>query len=364
MPFKGGATIIEEHEEQKKERRKLWRKKGPMRRFAFGGAKGVLIVLVLEYLVFPQIAGARKDIHVLSTVNIAWIGLGIALEVAALVAYAKLTEAMLPKGAISFSKIFRIDLAALATSHIIPAGTAGGTGLSIRLMTNVGARTTDAAFAIATQGIGSAVVLNAILWVALIVSIPLHGLSASYAIAVGLGLFVFTFFILTVIALTRGEDRIARIIVRLSEHIKFIRVEKLMPILARVALRIKDLESNPDLLRRAVIFAFFNWILDAASLWVFMAAFGYYVNPDALLVSYGLANVLAAIPITPGGLGVIEGVLTSTLVGFGSPRAIAILGVIGYRLINFWLPIPIGGLVSLGLGKGPVTLDDQEDTQG
>lgn len=363
-PFTGGATTIEEHEEheeQQKERRKLWRKKGPLRRFAFGGAKGVLIALVLEYLVFPQIAGARKAIHVLSTVNIAWIGLGIALEVAALLAYAKLTEAMLPKGVISLSKIFRIDLASLATSHIIPAGTAGGTGLSIKLMTNVGARATDAAFAIATQGIGSAVVLNAILWIALIVSIPLHGLSASYAIAVGLGLFVFTFFILTVIALTKGEDRIARIIVRLSERIKFVRVEKLIPILTRVALRIKDLESNPELLRRAVIYAFFNWILDAASLWVFMAAFGYYVNPDALLVSYGLANVLASIPITPGGLGIIEAVLTSTLVGFGSPRAIAILGVIGYRLINFWLPIPIGGLFSLGLGKGPLTQRDQED---
>jgi len=45
-----------------------------------------------------------------------------------------------------------------------------------------------------------------------------------------------------------------------------------------------------------------------------------------LLVAFGLANVLAAIPITPGGLGVVEAVLTSTLVGFGTPSAVAILG--------------------------------------
>src|SRR5205823_13011754 len=78
-----------------------------------------------------------------------------------------------------------------------------------------------------------------------------------------------------------------------------------------------------------------------------VAAFGVRVSPDSLLVSYGLANVLAAIPITPGGLGVVEAILTSTLVGFGVPRGVAILGVIGYRLVNFWLPIPVGGVAYL-----------------
>ena len=65
-------------------------------------------------------------------------------------------------------------------------------------------------------------------------------------------------------------------------------------------------------------------------------------------MAYGLANVLAVIPITPGGLGVIEATLTSVLVGFGTPRGVA-TGVIAYRLVNFWLPIPLGGLAYLSL---------------
>jgi uncharacterized membrane protein YbhN (UPF0104 family) len=96
-----------------------------------------------------------------------------------------------------------------------------------------------------------------------------------------------------------------------------------------------------------------NWLLDAASLWVFIAAFGHRVSIDGLLVAYGLANVLAAIPLTPGGLGVVEAVLTSTLVGFDTPRGIAVLGVLSYRLVNFWLPIPIGGLAFLSLQVDP-----------
>ena len=90
-------------------------------------------------------------------------------------------------------------------------------------------------------------------------------------------------------------------------------------------------------------------VADAASLWVFIAAFHRYVSPIDLLVAYGLANVLAVIPITPGGLGVVEGVLIPTLHGFHVPSKVALLGVLGYRLVNFWLPIPVGGATYVSL---------------
>ena len=325
--------------------------KFPLRRFAIRGIKGTLALLILEYLVLPQLAGVRKSLHVLADANFAWIGTGFILELAALVAYAKLTQSVLPNGHIKLSKIFKIDLVSLAFSHVIPAGSAGGTGVSLRLFSTSGVRATDAGFAIALQGIGSAVVLNIILWLALLVSIPLRGFNPLYAIAAGLGVLVVGAFFVLVILFTRGEERVARLLNTITAKIKFIPRDRVLAILARVAGRIGELGSHPELLRSAIIYASLNWLLDAASLWAFMAAFGYFVSPDALLVSYGLANVLAAIPITPGGLGVIEGVLTSTLVGFGSPRAIAILGVIGYRLVNFWLPIPTGGLLYLSMKR-------------
>jgi hypothetical protein len=46
---------------------------------------------------------------------------------------------------------------------------------------------------------------------------------------------------------------------------------------------------------------------------------------------------------------VVEAVLTSTLIGFGTPKGVAILGVISYRLVNFWLPIPLGGAAYVSL---------------
>jgi hypothetical protein len=66
-------------------------------------------------------------------------------------------------------------------------------------------------------------------------------------------------------------------------------------------------------------------------------------------VAYGLANILAVIPITPGGLGIIEGILIPALHGFGVPLDVAAPAVLGYRVVNFWLPIPVGGVSFLSL---------------
>ena len=68
--------------------------------------------------------------------------------------------------------------------------------------------------------------------------------------------------------------------------------------------------------------------------------------------------MLAAIPVTPGGLGVVEAVLVPSLVAFGATRGTAIVAVICYRLVNFWLPIPVGAGAYLSLrvaGDGQAT---------
>ena len=82
---------------------------------------------------------------------------------------------------------------------------------------------------------------------------------------------------------------------------------------------------------------------------MFLLAFGYRAGVDGLIVAFGLAYVLAAIPITPAGLGVVEATMIALLTFFGADRGIATLGVVSYRLINFWLPIPLGALAYLSL---------------
>ncbi len=310
----------------------------------------LITLLLIEYLVLPQLIGASKSLALLRQINLGYLALGIALEAASLVAYAQLTRSVLPQdSAPGLVTVLRMNLSTLAVSHVVPGGTIGGSALSFRLLTRFGVRSADAGFALAIQGIGSAVVLNVLLWLSLVVSIPLRGFNSLYVTAAIVGSILVGGFLALVILLTRGERRAAALLRSVARRLPFLDEDTVHRLVHRMAGQLRLLLSNRPLLIRAVGWATANWLLDAASLGVFLAAFGHVISPDGLLIAFCLANVLAAIPITPGGLGVVEAVLTPTLIGFGTPKSVAILGVISYRVFNFWLPIPAGGIAYVSL---------------
>jgi uncharacterized protein (TIRG00374 family) len=280
-----------------------------------------------------------------------WLLLASVLEIASIMAYTQLTRSVLPRGKPHprFDVLLRTQFSTLAVSHVVPGGTAAGGALGYRLLTGAGLSGTDTAFALATQGVGSAVVLNLLLWLGLVASIPLHGYNPLYGAAGLLGALLIAAFATVVVLLMRGEEGSVKVLRAAAARLPLLDPDQVVVITRRFAGRLRALIADRALVGGAIGWAAANWLLDAASLWVFVGAFGHWVRIDDLLVAYGLANVLAFLPITPSGLGVVEFVLTSTLVGFGTPRDIALLGVICYRVLNFWLPIPIGGLAYLSL---------------
>jgi len=86
-------------------------------------------------------------------------------------------------------------------------------------------------------------------------------------------------------------------------------------------------------------FASADLLFDLASLDLMFLAFRYQPGFGPLAVAYAAANIASAIPITPGGLGEIEVTLVAITVGFGAPSATAVLAVLGYRVVNYWLPL-------------------------
>ncbi len=312
----------------------------------------LLLFFVGEYILLPELASARKEFHQLSHLNFLWLILGALLEFASLAAYASLTHSVLSPGAPSRLRIFRINMWALAISHTLPGGTVPGTAASYRLFTEAGVPGSTAAFGLATQGIGSAVVLNIIFWLSLLISIPLNGYNPLYGFAAILGVLLLSIFGGLVFLLTRDEKQASSIVHKVAERVPFVKATTLTSLVNKVADRMKVLARSPEILSRAGLWAAANWLLDASSLWVFLFAFGAHVSPIDLLVAYGLANVLAVLPLTPGGLGVIELTLVTVLTGFGVHAGAATAGVLSWRLVNFWLPIPFGGASYLSLRLG------------
>jgi uncharacterized protein (TIRG00374 family) len=316
----------------------------------------VVLFFVLEYILLPELASARKEFHQIGQLNFLWLILGVIFELGALLAYAELTRTVLSPGAPSRFRIFRINMWALAISHTLPGGTVPGTAASYRLLTESNVSGSTAAFGLAAQGIGSAVVLNLIFWLALLISIPLQGYNPAYGFAAILGVLLLGIFAGVVFLLTRGERQASLFVKRVGDRLPFVRAETVTSLLQKVADRMKILFASPELVTRAGIWAAANWILDATSLWVFLSAFGAHVSPIDVLVAYGLANILAVIPLTPSGLGVIELTIIAVLKGFGVPSDVAAAGVLSWRLVNFWLPIPFGGASYLSLRFGRARL--------
>jgi uncharacterized protein (TIRG00374 family) len=315
-----------------------------------------VLLLVIEYLVVPELVGASKDLHLLGRVNPGWLVAGLVLEGASLFCYGLLTRALLPPGSVNpgLSRLFRIDLAAAAVAHVIPAGTLGSAGIGYRLFTAEGIKGNDAGVMMATKGLGSTVMLNVLLWLSLVVSIPLAGFHPIYVTVAILGAVVLLAVALLFFGITRGTQRASRILHMVGDRIPGLTGEGLERAFREVAASLSALARDRHVLVWSLTWAALNWLLDAASLWCFVAAFGRFVNPVELFAAYGIANVAGVLPVSPGGLGIIDSIAPLLLVSFGVTRSVATLGVLGWRLVNFWLPIPAGAAayVSLKVPRG------------
>jgi uncharacterized protein (TIRG00374 family) len=73
-----------------------------------------------------------------------------------------------------------------------------------------------------------------------------------------------------------------------------------------------------------------------------VAAFGGSVPIASIAVVYLTSSAFGAIMPTPGGLGAVEAALTAGLTAAGLPGAAAVSAVLLFRLLTFWLPVPVG----------------------
>ena len=99
---------------------------------------------------------------------------------------------------------------------------------------------------------------------------------------------------------------------------------------------------------RSLGYAAANRMLDYAALVASLYAVGAHARPSMVLLAYVISLGLALVPITPGGLGFVEAGLTTILVLAGVSSDQAVLATLLYRLVSYWLPIPVGALAYAG----------------
>lgn len=315
-------------------------------------ASVVVTGLVIRFVLVPQLAADRSAFSALERVTAPLLILATGLEIGSLLAYSALTAVILGSPRPGYWTLLRIDLADLGINHVVPGGGTTSGPVRIRLLQRVGVRLADAMIVATVEILGSNVVLG-LAFAAGIVSTLATFSSNGYYLAAGTAVLV----VLAISAVggwlvtvrTATAVRAARAV---GSRIPGVGAARAQALVRNLTLRLRGLGSRPRRMAAAVVLAGANWLLDAASLAVVCAAFGHAPSLGVLLTVYGLGSILMLVPFTPGGIGLVEGVMVPAFVAFGLPAAPALLGVLGWRVLQYWMPMPlaVAAYTSLRLG--------------
>jgi uncharacterized membrane protein YbhN (UPF0104 family) len=106
---------------------------------------------------------------------------------------------------------------------------------------------------------------------------------------------------------------------------------------AGAALRARDWIAS-------LLFLAANWLTDLLCLAATCRAVGLPVGVTTLAGIYLGVQIVRQVPLTPGGVGVIDTALVAGLTAAGATAATAVAAVLVYRLISCWLLLPAGGV--------------------
>ena len=99
---------------------------------------------------------------------------------------------------------------------------------------------------------------------------------------------------------------------------------------------------NPSRGGLAVIGAVGYWAANIGILWASFKAFGVHVPLAVIVQGFFLGMVGNLVPLAPAGVGAVDAGMIGAFVLFGIPEETVFPAVLIYRLVAFWLPIPLG----------------------
>ncbi len=184
-----------------------------------------------------------------------------------LLAYARLSQVSLDAPGVSYGQLLRVDLATLAVSHVVPAGSAVGIGLGYRLLTRSGVPSDRAVSGKALQTVGSAVVLNLMLGGALVAALVTHGNNPLYAPVAAVGLALILAATIGAVLIARSEGWLTRTVVRTLDRLPRVDAESGARLVASLAGTVRRLVGDRRFLARIVGWAALNWLFEAFALW-------------------------------------------------------------------------------------------------
>jgi len=300
----------------------------------------IALAVVAGYAIFTQRHNFALAIGLFARLRWGWVGIAILSEMASMGAFARMQRWLLRIGGITLHlfAMVEITLAGNAISVSLPGGVAWSTVWALEQLRRRAAPRHLVVWVLVVSGVLSSVTISGILiagvwiagdkgpsselrWPLLAVAITLIG---------GCVLVVYHQQSRTV----RGET--SKLLARFSPGS---RVRKAIEEIGRYA---RTVDPRWQDWTASLFFALMNWFADIGCLVASMIALHIAVPWYGILATYGVTQLAASLPITPGGIGVVEGSLSLMLAAYGLPLSDAVAAALLYRVISFWVLVPIG----------------------
>ncbi len=274
-----------------------------------------------------------------------WVGPAVVAEIGSYLCFAAMQYELLLAGHLRppWRPLVKLTFASQAITNSLPIGNAISTVYGFRWFRRFGADNTLAAWAMAGTLVAASVSLSLVAILGL--GIATNEGASFDLVPVLIGTFVIMLGIGSLFVYERPLHAVLTAALRASVALTgrprgdtHQQIERIMAWMTAVRLSWTQIG-------RIVAWGSVNWLLDCACFAFMFEAIGAPIPWKGLLLAYGAGQLAATLPITPGGLGVVEGSITVALVAFGGAEASTAYAVLLYRVISFWMILLIGWLL-------------------
>lgn len=311
----------------------------------------VAVLAVIVAVLSGKLPSPQQVWTALRTANWWWVALAAGTEVASIGMVIRQQRRLLRAFGVpvTYRRMGAITYSSTALAVSMPAGGAVSAGYSYRAYRASGASPRTAATVMLLSGVLSILALGLLYLVGLGAAAltPLMQLGARHPVrAAVVGLVLVQVLVLAGRYLARRERRAAgadadaptpRLDRYARRHPRLGAVGRQMLDTLRQTRQVRLRDWNLVMTTSAG-----KWLLDVGCLYLCCLALDLNIRPLPLAAVYLGIQVIRQVPLTPGGIGVIEGALLVGLVSAGAPQGPAAAAVLLYRLFSAWLLIPVG----------------------
>jgi len=295
------------------------------------------------YLVLPSLIAVLGAWPRLAALNPAWFTVAIAAELISFACNFGLQRLALQ--AQGWFAVVTAGLAGNAVTNSLPGGDAAGAAVQFRMLTTAGFDTDTAVgglTAFSLLGVGGLLALPLLALPAI-----LGGAAASPGLVhtALLGLAGFALYAIFGVVLLRSERPLAAL-GRAAQAAWNHLTRGRRPVTGLDTRLLAERDTVRTVLgakwRQAVLLTTGRLGFDYGCLLAALHATGAGPRPSLVLLAYSAAGIIALLPLTPGGLGIVEASLSGLLILAGVRPSSALLATLAYRIASYWLPLLAG----------------------